>query len=53
MKLTNEQLLTTIGGGTSISGTLINSVIKAFSLILEFGRTIGSAIKYKKSGLVC
>jgi len=52
-ELTKDDLSKIIGGGTSMSGTLINSIIKAFSLILDFGRTIGSAIRYKKSGYMC
>lgn len=53
MIISNEELSKTIGGAASLSGTFINSVIKAFSLIIDFGRTIGSAIRYKKSGLTC
>ena len=53
MELSKELLSNTYGGGVSFSGTLINSVIKAFGMILDFGRTIGSAIRYKKSGLTC
>ncbi len=51
--MTKEELNNTIGGAGSLSGTLINSVIKAVSWIFEFGQTIGSAIRYKKSGLSC
>lgn len=53
MKLTNEELNTIIGGGSSLSGTFINSLIKAFELILDFGRTIGSAIRFKTSSYMC
>ncbi len=53
MNISNEVLLNTYGGASSLSGTLINSIIKAVSFILDFGRTIGSAIRYKKSGLTC
>ena len=53
MIVSNDELNTIIGGASSISGTFINSVIKAFSLIIDFGRTIGSAIRYKTSGLTC
>ena len=53
MKLTKEELSYIYGGGASLSGTFINSVIKAFSMIIDFGRTVGSAIRYKKSNLTC
>lgn len=54
MVLSREEALITYGGASSyLSGTFINSVIKAFSLILDFGRTIGSAIRYKTSGYTC
>ncbi len=53
MKLTKEELSNIYGGGASLSGTFINSVIKAFSMIIDFGRTVGSAIRYKKSNLTC
>ena len=51
--MTQEELYNTIGGGSKLSGTMINSFIKMFSLIIDFGRTVGSAIRYKKSGLTC
>ena len=54
MRLSIEEALNIYGGASSyLSGTFINSIIKAFSLILDFGRTIGSAIKYKTSGYTC
>ena len=53
MRVSKDELSNIYGGGSSLSGTFINSVIKAFSLIIDFGRTIGSAIRYKKSGLTC
>lgn len=53
MIISNDELSNTIGGASSVSGTFINSVIKAFSLIIDFGRTIGSAIRYKVSRLSC
>ena len=52
-KCLSKDELNNIIGGSSISGTLINSFIKAFSLILDFGRTIGSAMRYKTSGYIC
>ena len=51
--MTKEELMNTVGGATNYSGTLINSIIKAVSWIFEFDQTIGSAIRYKRSGLSC
>ena len=51
--MSKEELNNTIGGGSKLSGTMINSFIKMFSLIIDFGRTVGSAIRYKQSGLTC
>lgn len=48
----SENELTTITGG-GISGTFINSIIKAASLILELGRAVGSAIRNATSGVRC
>lgn len=51
MKESNEELLLVVGGG--ISGTLINSVVKAATFLLELGRAVGSAIRNAKSGIKC
>lgn len=51
MKENKEELVLVIGGG--ISGTLINSVVKAATFILELGRAVGSAIRNARSGVRC
>lgn len=51
MKESNEELTLIVGGG--ISGTLINSVVKAATFILELGRAVGSAIRNATSGIKC
>jgi len=43
--VTNKELINVIGG-TSISGTLINSIAKILTIFLDIGRSIGSAINY-------
>ena len=43
--MSNNELVGVIGG-TNISGTLINSIAKIFTLVLDIGRSIGSAINY-------
>lgn len=42
-ELTKEELKSIIGG--AISGAIISSMIKGVSVILELGRSLGSAIR--------
>ena len=42
-ELTNKELSLVIGG--AISGAIISSVIKGVSVILELGRSFGSALR--------
>ena len=49
-----QELIKVIGGKSSnVSGTLLNSISKLIETILDLGRSIGSAIRYKKSNLTC
>ena len=50
-KLTNEELLLIEGG--KVSAALINSVIRGASLILELGRSLGTAIRRITSKKSC
>lgn len=50
--LNNEELYN-INGGVTISGTLINSIAKLITTILDLGRAIGSAIRMVGSGSKC
>jgi len=43
--MSDKELIEVIGG-TNISGTFINSIAKIFTLVLDIGRSIGSAINY-------
>lgn len=45
------ELLSVRGG--AISGTLINAAIKALSLALELGRSLGSAIRRSRDKTKC
>lgn len=51
MKLKNTELTYIVGGG--ISGTLINSVVKAATFLLDLGRAVGSAIRDARNGFRC
>lgn len=53
MKLKDKELILVIGGATQISGTLLNSISKLITTLLDLGRAVGSAIRYKVSGYTC
>ncbi len=50
--MTKEELLN-IKGGSGISGTVLSGVIKAFTLALELGRSLGTALRRVKDKNVC
>ena len=45
--------LFTISGGASITGTLINSLTRAITTILELGRSLGTAIRRVSGNNIC
>ncbi len=49
--LTNKELNNVIGG--AISGTLINGVVNGLKIILELGRSFGSAVRRFLSNSWC
>ena len=49
----SKQELKNIYGGTTISGTLINSLVKGIDVILDLGRSLGSAIRRIQDKNVC
>lgn len=51
IKLENKELLSIIGG--KVSASLINSVFRGASLILELGRSLGTAIRRITSRKSC
>lgn len=53
MIIKDEELMTLTGGATSISGTFINSICKLVNILLELGRTVGSAIRNAQTGRRC
>ena len=53
MELTNQQLYEIQGGGTTNIGTIINSITKIITTVLELGRIVGSAISYKRKSYTC
>lgn len=49
----DKEELFKIFGGTSISGTLINSFVRAINTVLDIGRSLGTAIRRIISGTLC
>ncbi len=52
MELNRRDLLSVVGG-ISISGTLINALVKGINSILDLGRSLGTAIRRINSGSIC
>ncbi len=52
MKVLNKEELLAIKGGT-ISGTYINALVKGIDVILDLGRSLGTAIHRWVTGNVC
>lgn len=44
MKLTEEELLQVTGGAT-LSATMINAIVKGVDIVLDIGRSLGTAIR--------
>lgn len=53
MKLDKKELIEIYGGASSISGTMINAFVKAIDILLEVGRSLGSAIRRVGDGRSC
>ncbi len=48
-----EELVLVVGGASSITGTVLNAVIRAVNAALEVGRSLGTAIRRIKTRQVC
>lgn len=53
MILKDYELLEIKGGAINVTGTLLNAVTRMFSVLLELGRSIGSAIVRHKTKNYC
>ena len=51
-ELTKEELIY-IYGGLSISGSLINALVKGLNTFLDLGRSLGTAIRRIVTSFVC
>lgn len=47
-----QELMETVGGTATLT-SIINSIVKLGSYFVEVGRSIGSAIRYKRTGKKC
>ena len=52
IKLTKKEMLN-LYGGASITGAFLSSIIKGINIILELGRSLGSAIRRGSGGKLC
>jgi hypothetical protein len=50
--LKNNELLK-IEGGLTISGSLISSLVRGINIVLELGRSLGTAIRRVVDGSIC
>lgn len=51
MKLTNNQLQQIVGG--KVTASLVNSIIRGATLLLELGRSLGTALRRIHTNKVC
>lgn len=51
MTLNNKELVNVTGG--AISSALVSAVVNGFSKLLDFGRTVGTAIRRGRTGSFC
>lgn len=52
-KLTNKEMINLYGGATAITGAFLSSIIRGINIILELGRSVGSAIRRGSGGKLC
>lgn len=52
MELKKEELMM-IYGGVSISGTLINAFVRGINVLLDLGRSLGTAIRRISNNSIC
>lgn len=53
MILNNSELLLVEGGAINMSSTLLNSLARVITTIIEWGQMIGSSLYRIKSGKYC
>ncbi len=53
MRRLNEQNLIMIEGGFSLSGSMLTSIVRGISTVLDAGRSLGSSIRRIYTGNLC
>lgn len=53
MEIYKKELIMIVGGGTTISGTLLNSIVRGINALLDLGRSLGTAIRRIGSNSIC
>lgn len=51
--MNNEELIVITGGAFKLTQTLLNSLSRALTTILDFGRTVGTSIRMIVTGKIC
>lgn len=49
----DDRLMLNVTGGASISGSILNSISRLISTVLEIGRTVGSSVRMIVSKKKC
>ena len=52
VELKKEELLL-VNGGAKFSAALLSSIVKGFGMVLELGRSVGTAIRRLTTGKLC
>ena len=51
--LDNQELCKTCGGGTSITGSLVDAVVGGLKVIYDIGKNLGFSIRHFTEGTLC
>lgn len=51
--LSKKEMLLIVGGASAISGTIVNAFVNGIKIVLELGRSFGTAIRRLSGNNVC
>ncbi len=52
-KINDKDLLLIVGGGTTLSGTILNQLNKLISILVDSGKSLGSSIRRISEDKIC
>ena len=52
-ELNNKELCETYGGGTSLTGSLVDAFVGGFKFIYEVGKNLGFSLRRITEGSIC